>query len=80
MSLSMKQKQNYGRRKQTGGCQGGQGQGRDEVGGQSQQMYTFIRRMDKQQGSAAQHRELYSIPYDKPYWKEMFLKRKNIYN
>ena len=23
MSLSMKQKQNYGRRKQTGGCQGG---------------------------------------------------------
>ena len=31
MNLPMKQKQNHGHREQTGGCQGGEGQGR-EVG------------------------------------------------
>ena len=40
MNLSMKQKQNqnHGHREQTGGCQGGGGWGRDEVGGWGEQM------------------------------------------
>ena len=32
-NLSMKQKQNHRYREQTGGCQGGGGWGREEVGG-----------------------------------------------
>ena len=33
MNLSMQQKQNHRCREHTGGCQGGGGWGRDEVGG-----------------------------------------------
>ena len=61
MNPSMKQKQNNKHREQTGGCQGGGSWGRDGVGVWGQQMSAFICRMDKQQGPAVQHRELYSI-------------------
>ena len=37
-------------------------------------MEAFICRMDKQ-GATVEHRELYSISYDKPYGKEYFLKK-----
>ena len=52
--------------------------GRDGVGDWGQQMYAFIYRIDKKQGPTVQHRELYSIYYDKPYWKRI-CKKKNIY-
>ena len=39
---------------------------RDKLGVWDQQMQTVIYRMDKQQGPTVQHRELYSISYDKP--------------
>ena len=39
---------------------------RDGVGVCDQQMQAFIWRMDKQQGPTVQHREVYSILYDKP--------------
>ena len=69
MNLSMKQKQNQGHREQTGGCHGGGGWERVGVGVWDQQMQTIIYRMDKQQGPAVEHRELYSISCDKPQWK-----------
>ena len=34
-------------------------------------MQTIIDRMDKQQEATVQHKELYSIAYDKPYEKNM---------
>ena len=64
--LSMKQKQNHRHREQTGGCQGGGGWGRAGVGGWGEQSEAIIYRKDKQQGPTVQHRELYSISYDKP--------------
>lgn len=38
------------------------------VGGETEvgQMYAFIHRMNKQLGSTLQHKELYSISFDKP--------------
>ena len=60
MTLSMKQKQNWGHREQTGGCQGGWWE-TVGLGVWDQQMQTGIYRMDKQQGPIVQHRELYSI-------------------
>ena len=69
MNLSTKQKQNYGHREQTCGCQGGmRGQGETDW---DQQMQTIIYRMDKQQGHTVYHRELYSASYDKPKWKRV---------
>ena len=62
INLSMKQKQNHRHREETGGCQGGVKLGE----GWGEQMQAFIYRMDKRQGPAVQHRELYSISYDKP--------------
>ena len=35
------------------------------------QMQTAIYRMDKQQGLIAEHRELFSIPCNKPQWKSI---------
>ena len=64
MNLPMKQKQTYRHRKQTCGCQGGGGWGRDGLGGWDQHMQTTIYRMGKQQGPTVQHRELYSISCD----------------
>ena len=29
--------------------------------------------MDKQQGPIVQHRELYSMPYNKPKWKRIYI-------
>ena len=66
MNLSMKQKETRRHREQTCGCQGGGGWGRDGLGVWDQQMQTIIYRMDKQQGPSVQHRELYSVSYDKP--------------
>ena len=66
MNLSMKQKQTQGHREQTGGCQGGGGGRGMEWEFWDQQMQTGIYRMDKQQGPAVQHRELYSVSCDKP--------------
>ena len=68
MDLFTKQKQIH--KEQTGGCQGGEGWGRDGLGVWGQRMQTIIYRMDKQQGPTVQHRELYSISCDKPYGKE----------
>ena len=61
MNLSMKQKQKQNR-EQTGDHQGGG----DGVGGWGQQIQAFMHRMNKQQSPTAQHKELYSICYDKP--------------
>ena len=64
MNLSMKQKQNHRHREQTGGSLGRAGWGRDgvEIGVNKAKL---LYRTDKQ-GPTGQHRELYSIPYDKP--------------
>ena len=37
-------------------------------------MQTIIYRMDKQQDPTVQHREIYSISWDKVSWKRIFLK------
>ena len=52
--------------------------GRDGLGVWDQQMQTIIHRMDKQQGPTVEHRELYSVPCDKPSWKRIW-KRTCIY-
>ena len=64
--MKQKQKQNHGHREQTCGCQGGGGWGRDGVGRLGVADVSFIYRVDKQQGPTVDHRELYSISYDKP--------------
>ena len=42
------------------------GWGRDKLGVGNQQIQTTIYEIDKQHGSTVQHRELYSISYNKP--------------
>ena len=42
------------------------GGGRAGVGVWDEQMQTIIYRVDKQQGPTVEHRELYSISWDKP--------------
>ena len=66
MNLSTKQKQTHRYRDQTCGCQGGGGRERGGLGIWGWQMQTITFRMDKQQGPAVQHRELYPISWDKP--------------
>ena len=66
MTLSTKQKQTHRHKEQTCGCQEGGSGGEEGLGVQDQQMQTIICRMDKQQGPTLQHREQYSISYDKP--------------
>ena len=67
MNLSMKQKQNQGHRKQTGGCQGGGGWERAGLGVWEQQMQTGIYiKWINNKGPTVEHRELYSITWDKP--------------
>ena len=66
---SMKSKadsQTHRHREQTCGCQGGERVGRGRLGVWDQQTKTIIQRMDKQQGPTVQHREMYSIPCNKP--------------
>ena len=57
----------YRHRKQTYGYQRGKGRwGRDKLGVWDQQMQTTRYKIGKQQGSPGWHKELYSIPQDKP--------------
>ena len=65
MNISMKQKQTHRHREQTCGCQGGEEWERERLGVWDQQLQTIIYRMDKQ-GPTVQHREIYSIFYDRP--------------
>ena len=74
MNSCTKQKETHRHREQTCGCRrgGGGGGGRREGGGVwGQQMQAIIYRLDKQQGPTVQHRELDSIPCDKPSWKRV---------
>ena len=66
MNLSTKQKETHRLREQTCGCQRGGEEGEDGLGVWGQQMQNIICRMDKQQCPTVQHRELYSVSYDKP--------------
>ena len=71
MNLSTKQKQTH-RHKEGLVVAKGEGRwGRDGVGVWDLQIQTSINRMDKQQGPTVEHRELYSVSCDKPYWKRM---------
>ena len=63
---STKQKQIHRDGEQTWGCQGGGGWERDGLGVREWQIETIIHRRHKQQGPTVQHRELYTIFYDKP--------------
>ena len=67
INLSVNQKQNHGHREQTGGCQGGGGvaEGRSGSLGLADANW-YIYGMDKHQYPTLQHRELYSVPCDKP--------------
>ena len=65
MNLSMKQKQIHRYKEQICGCQGWEC-GEGWIGSWDQQIQTITYRMDKQQGPTVQHRELYSISYNKP--------------
>ena len=47
-------------------AKGEEGWERDGLGVWDQQIQTILYRMDKQQGPTVEHRELYSIFYDKP--------------
>ena len=65
MNLFTEQKQTHRHRKQTCGYQrGGRWGGRDKLGVWDQQIHT-VYKIDKQQGPTVQHRELYSIFYNK---------------
>ena len=48
------------------GYQRGKGVGRDKLEVWDQQIQTTIHKIDRQQGSTIQHRELYSGSYNKP--------------
>ena len=61
MNLFTKQKQTHRHRKQTYGYK----RERDKLGVWDQQIQTTIYKIDKQQGPAVQHRELYSISCNK---------------
>ena len=66
MNISMKEKQNHIHREQTCGFQGGGCWGEGWRGRLGVADVSFIYRVDKQQGPTVDHRELYSISYDKP--------------
>ena len=66
MNVYTKQKQTHRYRKQTYGYQRGDGRVRDKLEVWDQQIQTTIYKIDKQKGPTVQHRELYSISYDKP--------------
>ena len=59
-----KQKQTHRYRKQTSGYQRGR-RGKDKLGVWDQQIQTTMYKIDKQQGPTVQHRELYSISWNK---------------
>ena len=60
----MKQKETHRHRGQTCGCP--RGWGREALEVWDEQMQTIIYRMDKEQGPTAEHRDLHSIPCNKP--------------
>ena len=64
MNLFTKQKETHGHRKQTYGYERGKGEG-NKLGVWDQQIQATIYKIDKQQGSTVQHRELYSISCNK---------------
>ena len=45
--------------------------GEGQTGGLRQQMQTITYRMDEEHGPNVQHKELYSISWDKPQWKRI---------
>ena len=71
MSLSMKQKQTHRDREQICVYVGEWRSERHRSGVWGQQIQTVVYEMDKQQGPAVQHRDLYSISRDKPSWKRI---------
>ena len=71
MNISTKQKQNHRHRQQTCGCQGGGEMEEGRTGSLGLAEANYYIRMDKQQGPTVQHRELYSVSYDKPQWKRL---------
>ena len=66
MNLFTKKKQTHRHREQIYGHQRGKEGERDKLGVWGQQMQTITFRMDTQQGPTVEHRELYSISFDKP--------------
>ena len=69
MNLSMKQ--THRPREYICGCQRGGGVGEEWIGVWGQQTQTIVYRMGKQHDPTKQHREVYSISCDKPYWKRI---------
>ena len=67
LNLSVKQKQIQEPRERTCDCQGGGGLRELWIGslGSAEANY-IIHRVEKQQVSAVEHRDLYSVSYDKP--------------
>ena len=64
MNLSIKQQQTHRHGKQTHGYQRGEGE-REQLGECDEQIKTTIHKRDKQQGFPVEHRELYSVSYNK---------------
>ena len=65
MNLYMKQKQTH-KENRLMVAKGEAQQGKEGLGAWGQQMETSIYRIEKQQGPSVQHRELHSMPCDKP--------------
>ena len=65
MNLSMKQIQTH-KENRLMVAKGEAWQGKDGLGAWGQQMETSIYRTEKQQRPSVQHRELHSMPCDKP--------------
>ena len=66
MNLSMKQRQTHTCREQICGCQGGGEVGEGKIGSLGLADENYSTQVDKQQGPAVWHKELYSIPCNKP--------------
>ena len=75
--ISLFMKQNHRHREQTGACQGGRRWGKGGVGSWHCR-YVIIYRIENQQGSTIEHRELCTISYDKPQWKKNIFKKEYI--
>ena len=69
MNISMEQ--SWTQRTDLAAVKGKTGCEKDGLGVWGQQMPIITYRMDKQQGPIIQHREVYSISWDKPYWKRI---------
>ena len=69
MTLSAEKKQIHRHRQQTWGCREGRGWREwAGLGVWGWQMQTLTFRKDKQRGPTAQDRELYPVPWDRPWW------------